>query len=430
MRRICTMSSSLLLSLPLLVAGHSSTAPAPNLVQTEFGHVSNLELQPDRTICPLCAPSLASLPESWRPHGKVQEGLSHAAWSERESEDAMNAVKAGLDEMINFYSQRPESVTALQDDSVESLIEVAYAGVNTPALTETARDAARRNLATLIAPYLQRTPESARCDEFQQLLPLAIYAGAGDSHLGIDRDDPRIGTMVALTNSAYRACGSLEAAIGHDYKPMLENLEKVVADQVSELGLQGQSLIGAQATPGLELPAEALDFPRAFWRSLEDYPLYGADEFPDGARNQTFYYTAYLATHVAYFVTGDGRYPIHVEDSPSLYRFLRENFYAVLEMGELDLVAEFVDNFRQYGYTEENDLQVRDGTRYLLNLYHAAGDRWMNHREPGETDQNLTDYDLIHKAWTAVQGLRPRVPEPAEQGTYGGILRAWLPAPR
>jgi hypothetical protein len=182
--------------------------------------------------------------------------------------------------------------------------------------------------------------------------------------------------------------------------------------------------------PGLELPDEADDFPRAFWRSLEDYPLYGADEFPDGARNPTFYDTAYLATHIGYFVAGDDRYPLYPEDSLSLYRFLRENFYAVLELGELDLVAEFIDNFRQYGCTEENDRQVRDGTRYLLDLYHAAGDRWMNRREPGETDQNLTDYDFIHKAWTAVQGLRPRVPEPAEDGTYGGIVRTWLPEPR
>ncbi len=116
-------------------------------------------------------------------------------------------------------------------------------------------------------------------------------------------------------------------------------------------------------------------------------------------------------------------------DAPALYRFLRENFYAVLERGELDLVAEFVDLFRQYGCTEDNDLQVRDGTRYLLKLFHGAGDHWMAYREPDEPTKT-SDYDAIHKAWTGMSGVRVRVPEPAEPGTYGGIIRGWMGYPR
>jgi hypothetical protein len=98
-------------------------------------------------------------------------------------------------------------------------------------------------------------------------------------------------------------------------------------------------------------------------------------------------------------------------------------------MGELDLVAELVDSLRQYGCTPENDLQVRDGTRYLLDIFHDGGDRWMAYREPGETDADVDAYDLVHKAWTGVLGVRPRVLEPADPGTYGGVVRRWLPAP-
>jgi hypothetical protein len=182
--------------------------------------------------------------------------------------------------------------------------------------------------------------------------------------------------------------------------------------------------------PGLELPAEARDFPPTLWRFLESYPLVGASAYRDGAWNEKFIDTAYLATHIAYIPTGNHRYPIYVEDSPRLYKFHRENFYAVLEMGELDLVAEFVDSLRQYGCTEENDLQVRDGTRYLLNIFHAGGDRWMTYREQDETDEDVDDYDLVHKAWTGILGVRARVIEPAEPGTYGGVVRGWLPHPR
>ena len=161
------------------------------------------------------------------------------------------------------------------------------------------------------------------------------------------------------------------------------------------------------------------------WRFFERHPFKGAAAYPDGENNNDFYHTAYLATHLAYVPTGYGRYPIYVRDSPPLYQFLRDNFYAVLEIGELDLVAEFVDLFRQYGCTERNDLQVRDGTRYLLGLFHAAGGRWMAHREPYE-EKDISEYDLIHKPWTGMSGLRPRIPESPEPGTYGAAVRSWL----
>ena len=99
-------------------------------------------------------------------------------------------------------------------------------------------------------------------------------------------------------------------------------------------------------------------------------------------------------------------------------------------MGELDLVAEVVDTFRQYGCDEENDRQVHDGARWLLNLFHGLGDSWIAYREPGETDAMVDDYDAIHKAWTGVSGVRDQIIEPADPGTYGGLVREWLPHPR
>jgi hypothetical protein len=62
---------------------------------------------------------------------------------------------------------------------------------------------------------------------------------------------------------------------------------------------------------------------------------------------------------------------------------------------------------------------VLDGTRYFLRLYHAAGVRWMAHRESYEEKQ-LSDYDAVHKAWTGMAGVRARIPESPEPGNYGG----------
>ncbi|MCG2622920.1 hypothetical protein LVY72_13540 [Arthrobacter sp. I2-34] len=52
----------------------------------------------------------------------------------------------------------------------------------------------------------------------------------------------------------------------------------------------------------------------------------------------------------------------------------------------------------------------------------------MTYREPGETDADVDSYDLVHKAWTGILGIRDRAIEPAAPGTYGGVVRSWLPA--
>jgi len=372
---------------------------------------------------PLCVLAPAAIPESWRPSGEVHKSLSAAPWSADEAKDAAYAVKRGLDELSDLFSSRPTTVRALAGDAVEPLIDASYAAANMPALQIAARDQARRVLILFLAPYLGRSSDSATCNEFSYLVTLTIY-----SHALLPSGDVRTPLMVALTNVAYQACGSFPAAIGYDYHRTLAG-ENVSTNDIWNLVMWSITLTDAQLVPGLELPPEARDLPPALWHFLAHYSLAGARAYPDGALDKRFYDTAYLATHIAYIPTGYGRHPIYIADAPDLYRFLRQNFYAVLEMGELDLVAEFVDLFRQYGCTEQNDLQVRDGTRYLLKLFHSAGDHWMAYRERYEPAKT-SDYDAVHKAWTGMSGVRVRVPEPAKLGTYGGIVRGWLGYPR
>jgi hypothetical protein len=193
-----------------------------------------------------------------------------------------------------------------------------------------------------------------------------------------------------------------------------------------------------QTVPNVVISEQAREIPPAVWRYFEKYRFPDAREFPDRAANKTFQGNAYLATHVAYIVTGYGRHRLYISDSPSLHRYLRRNFYAVLEMGELDLVAEFVDLFRQYGCNETNDAQTRDGTRYLMELYKAAGNSWIKHTDADAAsglrgtsdDDTASNYNLVHKPWTGVAGVRARKFEPAAAGSYGAIVRAWLPPPK
>jgi hypothetical protein len=68
-----------------------------------------------------------------------------------------------------------------------------------------------------LAELIQHNQTWVSKNDYQQLLQLTIYAGAKSSHVRLGANDARIGAMVALTNSAYRACGSLKAAMDYDY---------------------------------------------------------------------------------------------------------------------------------------------------------------------------------------------------------------------
>jgi hypothetical protein len=374
---------------------------------------------------PLCVVAPEEMPESWRPRGEAQKGLSSTEpWSRSEAKDAQHAIKTGVDEIIGLFSSRPWAVQDVWDESVTSLISVTYASANEPGIDALARDAAKRNLTKLIEPYMKRGAETAKCDQFERLLPLAMYA-----HRFYPAKDPRIGKITELTNASYRDCGSFKNAVNFDYEEAFSD-KNLPIGLVFDLVLLSQYLAEAELYPEIKLPDEAREFSPALWRYLETYPLAGASEFKKVVWNEDFIVNAYLATHIAYIPTGNHRYPIYIADSPKLYRYHRENFYTVLEKGHLDLLGEFVDSLRQYGCTAGNDLQVRDGTRYLLKVFQDGNDRWMAYREPGETDQDVSDYDLVHKAWTGMLGVRVRNIEPAEPGTYGGLVRSWLPRPR
>lgn len=377
-----------------------------------------------QTTPPLCVLDPAAMPATWRPPADFDVPLDPEPWTLEEAQDARRAIEGGVQEMLELYADRPEAIPEIWEDAVASLIEVTYSGANSPALDAVVRDGARDNLSALIAPYLERGPLSARCEEWPLTLPLTLYANKF-----YQPADLRIPTMIEFTNAAYRACGSFDAAVDFDYPEVFDS-KQALTDDVFDLVIWSLLFIEAELVPGLILPQEAKDFSPQLWTYLKTYPLPDAWMFEDGAWNEAFIEIAYLATHIAYIPTGNHRHPIYIEDSPELYRFHRENFYPVLEMGELDLVAEFVDSLRQYGCTPENDVQVRDGTRFLLDIYHDGDERWMAYREPGESDSEVEAYDFIHKAWTGVLGVRPRMLEPALPGTYGGVVREWLPAPR
>src|SRR5262245_38584570 len=169
---------------------------------------------------PLCVLDRDKVPVSWRPPAKLEKSLSPGPWSKAEAKDAEYAKEKGVDEMIDYFKRKPSAVESLWGDSIEALIQVTYASANTPAFDAKVREAARSNLTVLVELSFKRKPypQQVICNDFKRLLPLAIFA-----HELYPVNVPRTAEVTKRTNTAYRACGSLEAATGRDLPKALEN---------------------------------------------------------------------------------------------------------------------------------------------------------------------------------------------------------------
>lgn len=365
---------------------------------------------------PLSVGEPAELPAAWRPRPGERHGLPSTPWTDAEERACAAAARVGLREMIAFFEVRPERVLEQGENAIEAFLDTRYAASD-PELAADAKRWAARCAEAVAREWLERPSDPGAPDDWSSVVVLAGYAARA-----LGEDHPQTRALVLRANAV--APASIRDALGESVARTLAGDPDI--DTVYGLVMWSISLLDAAAVSGLILPDDASDVLDQTLAHLAAHPFPSARTYPDGANDWTFYDHAYTATHIGYVPTGYGRYRLKVADAPWLYAFVRENFYPVLAMGELDLVAEFVDLLRQYGCTPANDAQCRDGTRYLLALFERAGGSWIAHRESYEVGEPVSDYDLLHKPWTAVAGVRARKPQVAESHGYRWHFERWL----
>lgn len=366
-----------------------------------------------------CINRLEDLPIAWQASPQMQTRLIDKAWSQQEQNQADASVLHGLNEMIEYQNQNPQTISSLWDNSVEAYIDTAYSAEIMPTLRDKSLTTATKHLFVIAKPYIGKM---GQCNEVSSFITLVTYAHNLSQRLPKNNSliDLR-NQLVTRTNQSLSDCKTLDKMMGYHYQELLKT-PKLENTKVYDMVMWSILFIDALTIKDLNFPAYTEDFVSALWKYLATYPMPDAHSFKDGANHSFFYDLAYLVTHIGYVPTGYGRHRLLRSHGEWIYRFLRANFYAVLEMGELDLSAEFVDLFRQYGCNETNDRQLRDGSRYLLSLYQKAGKSWLNHRESYESKES-NPYDLMHKPWTAVAGLRRRQFEPVTPHSYGAVVK-------
>lgn len=357
-----------------------------------------------------CINDAAKLPEAWKASDQRAGSLSPAPWSADEAEETVATFEAGMRELIGFFEEKPSAVLPLWDDSIEPLVQATHGSSNSPDLDEELHQAARKNLNVLI-DSLKQSKANVACDDFETYLPLALFA----KRL-YPPDDPRTQKAVDYSNAALRECWSLEDAIGFSVRDATQSADLLKADieRLFDLHLWSLWFTEAQKYPDIGLPKGAEKLPKQAWQFFNTLAFPDAARFPGQSTNEAFVSLADLASHILHIPTGVHRYPLRVSDAPELYRFHRENFYAASEAGDLDVFASFVDTLRQYGCTPQNDIQVRDGTRILINAFRDNGASWI-------MKGAKSDYDAIHFAWTGLLGIRDRQPQSPPPISYRAL---------
>lgn len=388
-----------------------------------------------------CIRDRAALPASWRPSLKLEADL-HAQEAKYDNlTKVVNAAARDAFMEIEALTHRPSIVNELRTDLLEAVIIGAFPGSD-PDVRSAALAAGKNVLLELATPYLAEPGYKALCQDMKigadsggDLALLVQFSRYLQMHTTRNPHWDRVqARLTALVRDALDDCGSIGALLGfdpsHRLGPGLDKLDLTqvlnerLTSQIFDMTLQGMFLLGLLAVPGVTMPDGTFEYFVSLWRFLERYPYPYAGQAGVTSKGDAFVNNAYIATHVVWIMSGLQRYRLDTTDVPAVVRFHRENFYAALDGGSIDLIAEFVDTFRQLNCTEENDVQTRDGVLFILNERDRAGGRFMQIPNLDEKVSEMSEYSKFHKALTAFFGLRRRVHEQPKEGTPGAVARA------
>jgi len=252
-----------------------------------------------------------------------------------------------------------------------------------------------------------------------------------------EKNNATLKKVIDKMNEVLDKCKSFDEWLGFDYHTRLDSFpdtDKLFdseewAEKTYTLFPLAYEVLMQLSVPDLRIPERerAIDFIAAVFYYYHYYGFPMASEYDDYEENDVFQQNFYTITHIGFLLSGQGRYPVDISDSKWVYEFLRKNFYAAIKMNDVELVAEIIDNFRQYGCNEENDQQVRDGVSWLVDHYdNITSGTWTDLKSKwGDHEGKTQFYDKMHGPWVIFGALKQHVLEP-RSGHYYEILHEAL----
>ena len=389
-----------------------------------------------------------------------QNGLPHrnSPWTLEETQLAETYLNRALDEIVEYYENQmtDEEWVEFQPDGMNSLMDMSYINEDQSEFGRKSLKVARDWYIKAVAPYQEPTEQQEEdndhdndndndddgsCSDGFARMKLLDFGHYLTERLPNDVELHRSYKPVLKNVQQFiKSCGTLDRVLDITIHPhMFDNNNKnddrhvhhrhghevkntMSPSKVFSLVLHAIGLVELQTIPGVELPPGADWFVANLWNFLSDYTYLNARDDPEnhyGGDGDAQQY-AWLMTHVAYLPTGYGRHRQLYDDAPFLYQYVRENFFFAIENGRIDLVSEFVDLVRTYGCSEDNDYQLRYGTRWVLHQLESShkNGKWIDYEKNGDDT-----YSAIHDPWAGSAGvmLHGNV-EPVVEGSYGAAF--------
>eukprot|EP00592_Proboscia_alata_P011800 CAMPEP_0194386058 /NCGR_PEP_ID=MMETSP0174-20130528/84232_1 /TAXON_ID=216777 /ORGANISM="Proboscia alata, Strain PI-D3" /LENGTH=403 /DNA_ID=CAMNT_0039174863 /DNA_START=120 /DNA_END=1331 /DNA_ORIENTATION=- len=392
-----------------------------------------------------CISDSSDMPATWLPNNN--DFLRHHTrskmeqpWTMKEEAASTSAVMGGFLELLELIGTlSDEDIEEEFDTTIEAFLDAAYSASNLPEMQPRALREAAKCLIIVARHYVEIDDGvEVLCDLAMNYIYLVNFSSILLERLPRD-DQLKVlhENLVMYTNRSLKSCGNLQNVLdGVD--PLLvgrcaaatgvPNEESCKSSDDVYLWLRNSiQLNNALSIPEIEMPDGTDQFIADTWAYLPKY-------IKEQGSDTNFVDDAYMVTHAGCMLDGYGRHQLFVKDAPWIFQYIRENFYKLLDgnsndddnNGSLDLVAEFVDMLRGYGCSEENDLQVLHGSRFLYHVYSKSGYSWIPHVHGTNEYKPWSTYDLIHGPWTGMSGLKQREFEPSVPGSYGDTLRAVL----
>jgi hypothetical protein len=389
-----------------------------------------------------CVARVEDLPTAWTLPVRDQQILAELRAGTNRSDNAQRSIagaaaaRTAFDELLGI-ALSPGMMREYGEEALDAVVSCASTWTDVPVLQEQAFGRARDMLVELGLHFSQLQKQGATCEELKHggvstLLRHGNYLRSRLLHNAtLDRT---LELLAGFVNEAALDCEDLATLLGFDpsrrFATFPKNATKVAEDTGGSLYsalIAAVDVAGMLADENINLPPGALQFLGDFWNYLSRYPFPNATELAD--QPSSLINIGYFVMDAASFASGHGIYTMEVSYAPWMYRFVRENFYAILQTGHVDLIGKMLKTLQDYKCNSANDVQAHDGLNFLLQRFDDANHSWVNlmdwreasaaHRQSGIN--NYEDFRRLHQTWAVCGAFGQRVFEEPE--TYGSVVR-------
>mmetsp|Transcript_8387 Transcript_8387/g.15711 ORF Transcript_8387/g.15711 Transcript_8387/m.15711 type:complete len:474 (-) Transcript_8387:163-1584(-) len=387
-----------------------------------------------------CIARVEDLPSSWKLSVGEQalaamEARINRSDNAQQSFAGTAAARTAFAEVLDI-ALSPGMIREHGEEALDAVMSCASTWTDAPDQQERALGRARDVLVELGLQFSQLQKHGATCEELKHggVPTLIRHGNYLRTRLPYNATlDGTLHLLVDFANEAVVDCEDLATLLGFEPSRRLAMFPKTAPAVAEDAGgslygalIAAGDIAGMLSDENIKLPAGALQFLGDFWNYLSKYPFPNATELVD--QPSSLISIGHFVADAASYASGSGRYTLEMKYAPWMYRFVRENFYAILQTGQVDFIGKLLRTLQDYKCNSANDVQVHDGLNFLLKRFDVANHSWVKQADSTDASvdrqsgvENYKAFRQMHQAWAVCGAFGQR--EFEEPETYGSVVR-------